>query len=342
MVESGDKRRLVLRRWTFPDWFARKDDPSGGYLFAIALSVLVLLARDAFAITSPGLFLMASLAAVSFSAFAAGTGPGLAAAVVSAAFAFALPQPADANSFAPGATAASLYAIAAALHIELIRRLHYSQKALADELQSTQARLNEQHILFRDLQHRVANNLQFASSALSLQKRRVIEDPSSAPAALDEAKERLVNMAIIYRRLYAPGQLRLSLSAYLEGLCLDLIDASTSKDIVCRVISVIDTLDDRKLVPVSLILTEIVTNAVKHAFDGETGEIEIHLGAVENAYVLTASDNGRGLPETFDPSMRNGQGLLIMQALTRQLRGDLEFSRTPQTTVRLSFPREDG
>jgi two-component sensor histidine kinase len=339
MVESNGKRKPIHPEegnvWErlFP-----KRNAFGGYLFAVALAVLVLLTRDVFAIPSPGLYLLLSLPAVSFAAFAAGAGPG--AAAVSAAFAFMAPSNAELPNFS-GAPAALIYALAAAVHIEVVRRLRRAQTDLSLDLERTQAKLNEQHIFFRDLQHRVANNLQFASSVLSLQRRRVMEDPSAAPGALDDARERLVNMAIIYRRLYAPGQIRLSLSAYLEGLCTDLIEASTAKNISCRIESAVDAIDDRQLVPVSLILTEIVTNAVKHAFDGDSGQIAIHLGAGGDAFVLTVRDDGRGLPEDFDPSMRSGQGLLIMQALTRQLRGELEFSRDPQTTIRLSFPRED-
>lgn len=341
MVESdGQRNRIHRDKWNVRERLSRQHNAFGGYLFAVALAVLVLLMRDVFAIPAPGLYLLMSLPAVSFAAFAAGAGPGMAAAAASAMFAFiALPLPAELLN-SSGVAAALIYAVAAALHIEIVRRLRQTQKDLTGDLERTQAKLNEQHIFFRDLQHRVANNLQFASSVLSLQRRRVRDDPSAAASALDDARDRLVKLAIIYRRLYAPGQLRLSMSAFLEGLCLDLIEASTAKNIACRIESALETIDDRTLVPVSLILTEIVTNAVKHAFDGDAGEIAIHLGAEGDVFVLTVRDNGRGLPENFDPSVRTGQGLLIMQALTDQLRGELEFSRAPQTTVRLSFPRE--
>ncbi|SFK39161.1 sensor histidine kinase [Methylocapsa palsarum] len=342
MVESDRKLKPIhLDKWKVLKLPSARRNAFGGYLFAVALAILVVLIRDFFIIPSPGIFLLMSLPAVSLAALAAGAGPAVAAAAVSAMFAFLAP-PAHTVSPDSPAAAALIFAFGAAFQIEIVRRLQQTRKDLSVTLQKTEAKLTEQHLLFRDLQHRVANNLQFASSVLTLQRRRVMEDPSSAPDALDDARERLVNMAIIYRRLYAPGQMRVSLSAYLEGLCLDLIEASTSKDIACRVESTLETIDDRKLVPVSLILTEIVTNAVKHAFDGESGEIDIHLGAAGGACVLTVRDNGRGLPDNFQPSMRTGQGLLIMQALTRQLGGELEFSRAPQTTVRLSFPREDN
>ena len=101
-----------------------------------------------------------------------------------------------------------------------------------------------------------------------------------------------MDMAIIHRRLNAPGQIRISLSAYPEGLCTDLIEASTAKNISCRIESAVDTIDDRQLVPVSLILTEIVTNAAKPAFDGDSGKIAIRLAAAGDEFVLTVRDDG--------------------------------------------------
>jgi two-component sensor histidine kinase len=237
-------------------------------------------------------------------------------------------------------TAIAIYGLAAGAIIWLIHNLSEANRNLRDDLAKVQGQLAQQHILFHDLQHRVANNMQFVASILTMQKRLVKGDPAAAASALDEARDRLVNMSIIHRRLYDPGRVRMPLRNYLQDLCLDLINASTAKNIICRVESDALAVDPNKLVALSLIVTELVTNSLKHGFDAEeTGEIAVTLKAADkDQLVLTVSDSGRGLPANFDPYRKNGQGFQIMQALTHQINGALEFSSGSDFVVRLTFP----
>lgn len=88
-----------------------------------------------------------------------------------------------------------------------------------------------------------------------------------------------------------------------------------------------------------MIVTEAVTNSLKHAFDrDQTGTIAIRLERNTDRYILTIADNGQGLPTSFDPQLCDSLGLRIMQALAYQIEGTLSFASAGGTVVRLIFP----
>jgi two-component sensor histidine kinase len=94
-------------------------------------------------------------------------------------------------------------------------------------------------------------------------------------------------------------------------------------------------------IPVGLIINELLTNSIKYAFpDDIKGQIEIDFLHEKKNYVLSLADNGVGLPENMDMDKSDSLGLLLVNALTRQLQGKLEVIRDKGTRFILTFPQQ--
>jgi two-component sensor histidine kinase len=175
-------------------------------------------------------------------------------------------------------------------------------------------------VLFRELQHRVANNMAFIASLMRLQRRAVEARPETGVAVIDDAERRLQTMARIHRRLYDPEIANQPLSTYLEGLVKDMLEASGAVNIVCVVEVPPVTFDLSRLVTLSLLINELITNAVKHGFDdGRSGTISIRLDREAQNYVLSVADNGRGFAEETSGAATATLGLTIIRSLVSQL-----------------------
>jgi two-component system, sensor histidine kinase PdtaS len=195
--------------------------------------------------------------------------------------------------------------------------------------------------LFQELQHRVANNLQFVAAMLRM-KRRVLElDPSAGERLFESAQSRLDTMARIHRRLYSPESLEHPLNEFIEGLCLDILEARGIHNVTCQVRADDIRVDLQQLVALGLLINELVTNSTKHAFtEREAGRIWIDLARHEDKLLaLTVEDDGHGLPAGVDLVNSKSLGMRIMSALAVQLDGELSWTeRQPGTAARLVFP----
>ncbi|MEO8115941.1 MAG: ATP-binding protein [Phenylobacterium sp.] len=192
--------------------------------------------------------------------------------------------------------------------------------------------------LFRELQHRVANNLQFVAALLRLRKKTLDRDSPGA-FALGAAQARLDMLSRVHRRLNSPIAADQPAGPYLEALCADLIKASDLPDVRLEVTAEPIILGLEALMSVSLIVAELVTNSLKHAFpDGGEARISIGLRATGQQIVLNVADNGVGLPDGFARGKSGSLGQGILQSLVRQLRGAIAFEAGPGTTARISFP----
>lgn len=203
------------------------------------------------------------------------------------------------------------------------------------------ASLREKEILLREVHHRVKNNLQLVSSLLSLQA-EAARDPH-AVAALCESRNRVRAMALVHERLHgardlsAPNvaeyirevveHLRQTYSDRAGNITLDASVNGTSMDL--------DT-----AIPCALIINELVSNAIKYAFDGGgKGEIRVSLSSDEHGVVLVVADNGVGLPAGVDYRNPTTLGLQLVNLLVRQLNGALGVERGAGSTFRISFAR---
>ena len=145
-------------------------------------------------------------------------------------------------------------------------------------------------------------------------------------------------MSCVHRRLHDPRSVDLPIGDYLHDLCADLIRASDSPgvELVIDAEPVVLTLDG--LMSVSLIVAELVTNSLKHAFHGRSGgTITIDLRRDRGMCILTVADDGPGLPADFDRSGRSKLGQGILHSLAGQLHGRISFSGGPGAVAKLMF-----
>jgi two-component sensor histidine kinase len=229
------------------------------------------------------------------------------------------------------AVGVAMLILTATLELYVIKIL----KGVMNDLFAARERSNT---LFRELQHRVANNLQFVASLL-LRERRSLESGSAGATALEAAQRRLDLMGRVHRRLHDPSAADLPLGEYVNDLCADIIKASDAPDVELTVKAGPLHLDLESLMSVSLIIAEIITNSLKHAFRNQrTGSICVRLEAREALCVLTIADDGCGLPAGFQETQSTGLGQGILESLSCQLGGKLSFESQHGTTVQLAFP----
>ena len=204
-----------------------------------------------------------------------------------------------------------------------------------------QASLQEKEVLLQEIHHRVKNNLQVVSSLLSLQA------DYSADAInrtiLHESQQRVQTMALIHEKLYRSANLKeVDFAEYMEDLLAYLWQSLGRKTEHVRLITDITplALDVETAVPCGLILNELISNAVKHAFPNRqpgTLMISLNLDEAEQSAYLTVSDDGIGLPPNFDWDRGRSLGLMLVKSLVQQLRGTVALETAVGTTFIITF-----
>jgi two-component sensor histidine kinase len=185
--------------------------------------------------------------------------------------------------------------------------------------------LEHQKVLVNEINHRVKNSLQLVASLFTLQA-----SASSDPVltqSLQEAIGRVTAVARIHERLYrSPDILKIDLAAYLADICKDLSGLSPHHEIHYEAPERILISTDRA-VRVALLVTELVTNATKHAYQaGGQGRILVHARPADlNTVTLSVRDEGSGLPEGFDIERSRGLGMRIVAALVKQSGASLQI-----------------
>jgi len=246
----------------------------------------------------------------------------------------------------------SLFAAHAAIAIRnvgLMQSLRDSEKQLQDAEQRTQESLREKEMLLKEIHHRVKNNLQIVSSLLYLQAELV--DDERARHLLEESQNRVKSLAMIHEQLYqSPDLARVDFTRYVRNLASYLFDAHMiDPEEINLVVNVANVaLEVDVAMPCSLIINELLSNALKHAFPGGTAvggrrpEIRIVLHPVDGHCRLVVSDNGVGLPADMEQCSTASLGLQIVDVLTRQLKGTLEVERQEGTAFKITFPWLQG
>ncbi len=203
--------------------------------------------------------------------------------------------------------------------------------------------LAEKEILLREIHHRVKNNLAVISSLLGLQANRIKEN--AVKEMMDACQLRIKSMALVHEKMYCNQNVsRVDFNEYISSIVQDLTSSyhKEKRNITTR-INVRDILlDIETATPCGMIINELITNAMKHAFSETINpELTISFEKTDNTYTLTVQDNGIGLSDGFDSTPTNALGLLLVRALTRQLRGTVQFhsdaSVRQGTTVIFSF-----
>ena len=201
------------------------------------------------------------------------------------------------------------------------------------------AALQEKELLLGEIHHRVKNNLQVVDSLLDMQLLRV--NDVSVQEILRDSQNRIRSMALIHQTLYQSHDFaRVDFAGIVDSLVPALV---SSYGVNASRVSVEITADAVHLpinlaIPCGLIINELVTNALKHAFpDGREGVITLQLHPRANHNVeLVVSDNGIGIPEHLDIEQSETLGLQLVQLLTSQVNGALAVTRYP-TQFTLTF-----
>jgi two-component sensor histidine kinase len=202
--------------------------------------------------------------------------------------------------------------------------------------------LAEQDVLLKEVHHRVKNNLQIIASLLHMQARNS-QNPDLS-AALRDSQNRVESMALIHEQLYESGDLREVDVAHNAGTLVSHLFHSFGIDparVTGRVQMDPLLLSVGQAIPVGLILNELISNALKHAFpDARTGAIVIEGRTDRGEVHLSVRDNGAGLPEGFEVEKTHGSlGLRIVSILVKQLKGSLSVARSNGSVFRIRFPR---
>lgn len=324
----------VAGRWPVPSWL--------GEIAALAATGIAGLLRYALDdVLPPGFPFLTFFPAVILTTFFFGLRPGIVSAVLSglAAWCFFIGTPGVFLFDLQTGLALGFYAFIVAVDIALIHLMRVAGERLGAERAVSAQLYEQQRTMFQELQHRVANNMQFVAALLALQKRKIGADPQAAIQAFDEAQVRLETIARIHRRLYDPVRAEQPVGQYLQELCTDLLGATGARNIVCLVDVPPMQFDLARLTTLSLLVVEVVTNALKHAFSGtERGTITIRLERLDADQVaLSIADNGPGIPASFDPATSRSLGFRIVQGLASQLGGTLTYANDGGTVVRLVF-----
>ncbi|MFQ5335796.1 MAG: sensor histidine kinase, partial [Flavobacteriales bacterium] len=222
-------------------------------------------------------------------------------------------------------------------------RLHRNKQVLEELVSERTKELSEEKskkdILLKEIHHRVKNNLQVINSLISLQS-NYIED-EKALALFVECKDRIKSMALIHEKMYESTDLsNINLRDYITALANDLISTyGTNKFISLDLDISVDTLDVDTISPLGLLLSEILSNSLKHAFIGtDRGKIFIQFEQTEGSkYKLVIGDNGIGMSGDKMPEQSRSLGMELIKSFVEQLDGTIERVRRPGTVYRIVF-----
>lgn len=186
--------------------------------------------------------------------------------------------------------------------------------------------LHEKEVLLKEVHHRVKNNLQIISSILNLQGGYVDDDPRMLEL-LRDSQDRIRSMSFIHESLYQTKNFsQVDLATYIDGLTRNLMmsySLSGRVELERDLEPVQLGLD--QAIPCGLILNELISNSLKHAFPtNQGGRIHISLKLTDGKVGITVADNGVGLPEGFDPERDANLGLQLVSTLIGQLDGRIE------------------
>lgn len=223
--------------------------------------------------------------------------------------------------------------------VEGVLRDITDRKRAEEQIRSS---LRDKEVLLQEIHHRVKNNMQIISSLLNLQSRHIEDERVKDMFRM--SRNRIRSMALIHEKLYQSKDLaKINFAQYMESLAVHLLQTyNASTDRIKLNADVSDVfLDINKAIPCGLIVNELVSNSLKHAFPKHrTGNIYVRLRNGKNGDVhLMVSDNGIGLSEEVDFKKPDSMGLQLVKDLIDQLGGTLELSLNAGTTYQISFSK---
>ncbi|ESR22698.1 sensor histidine kinase [Lutibaculum baratangense] len=282
--------------------------------------------------------------AVILTAFFAGLWPGIVTGVACGFASWYLFIPPHLSFALNGGAALALgfYVAIIAVDISLIHWMHQALDRLEAEREKAARLAAERDLMFKELQHRVSNNLAVVSAMLNAQRRGL---HGEAASVLARAAARVNLISKIQRQLHDPGQQNVDFGPYLLSLGPDLLEAANAPHVSYEVEADPVSIPADLAVPLGLIATELISNAIEHAFaDGRAGRLRVGLkqiadadGQFERRVALTVADDGPGWPADFLDGQSRNLGTRIIQSLAQQIGGTLAYRSDPGAVCELRF-----
>lgn len=211
--------------------------------------------------------------------------------------------------------------------------LHEKNEALDKSLDENRTMLQETH-------HRVKNNLQIIASLLNLQRK--YSDDIKLTTALQDGKNRVKSMALIHQLLYQNDKVKnINIKVYVDTLVHSLLGSFQSSNQNVSFINKVAPLQmhEDSVLSLGLIINELVTNAIKYAFDeNQKGTITVTLREETDHLLLCVKDNGKGFAEGFHLEDSDSFGYSLIQSLTKKLKGKLSLETNGQTKICITIP----
>ena len=197
---------------------------------------------------------------------------------------------------------------------------------------SLKAALEHQHVLVKEINHRVKNSLQLVSSMLNL--RASAQGDAGISQVLGEASARVAAISRAHDRLYRSSDVaRIELAGYLSEVCRDLMDVMPTCVVDFQATATVQMTTD-SAIRLALLVTELVTNAAKHAYGGTGGPIHVRLSLKDQGTVsISVRDEGRGLAKDFAVERTTGLGMRLIKALTDQMEAVLRIEPSDRGTT---------
>lgn len=220
-------------------------------------------------------------------------------------------------------------------HLLIIQDIS-KRKNIENELKKS---LEEKDLMMKEIHHRVKNNLTIIQSLLQLQSNYITDN--NALNIFRESQNRVKSMAIIHQRLYKYGDIaKIDFSDYPRTLALAIF-RSYGKD--ANEIKLNVNVDNIKLdidtaIPLGLILNELISNSLKHAFpEGKSGQLTVKFHLKDDKYTLTVSDNGISIPEELNYEKSDSLGLKLVYSLANQIGAEVKLDTANGTKFEITF-----
>jgi two-component sensor histidine kinase/PAS domain-containing protein len=230
------------------------------------------------------------------------------------------------------------------LNEDLETRIKDRTLELAKANESLQQQVSQKELLFAELHHRVKNNLNIIRSLISLQTNK-IKDQNTIQE-LEDLKNRIISIGLIYEKLYSKDEIsQLDLKKYLQELLSELgsslSHARSNFDISNDLVKINVAVDT--IIPIGLIITELITNSAKFAFNKNDNNNTINVTVLQEQerLIIKLKDNGRGYPDDILKNKVNSLGISLIQLLVKQLNGTITFSNDKGACTELAIPFTD-
>jgi len=211
------------------------------------------------------------------------------------------------------------------------------QELMAKE-KHLQQTLEEKDVLIKEVHHRVKNNLQVIISLLNLQSYHFKN--KQILKFIQDSKHRILSIAEVHENLYQSSNLsKIEFSRYIHSVTKGLMNAySTNQNVKLTLQIEPFDLDINYAVPCGLIINELTTNALKHAFpDKRSGNIIIRCEKRNNTVELEIRDNGIGIPDNIPLQSKKSMGMTLVNILTEQINGSISIKREKETSIKITF-----